>query len=121
MSFRSMLTSLVERVSGARGAVFCDHEGEAVEVVIRDAALSEYEMKVVGAQLAAVWLDLTASAQEHGAGALIELRLGCSAGTLLCRSLPEGYYVVLLVGIGIPGAPAAFALRSATADIATEL
>jgi len=52
---------------------------------------------------------------------LIELRLGCSAGTLLCRSLPEGYYVVLLVGIGIPGAPAAFALRSAAADIATEL
>ena len=35
-----MLTSLVERVSGARGAVFCDHEGESVEVVIRDAALS---------------------------------------------------------------------------------
>jgi hypothetical protein len=116
-----MLTSLVERVSGARGAVFCDHEGEAVEVVIRDAALSEYEMKVVGAQLAAVWLDLTASAQEHGAGPLIELRLGSSAGTLLCRSLPEGYYVVLLVGIGIPGSPAAFALRSAAADIATEL
>ena len=116
-----MLTSLVERVSGARGAVFCDHEGEAVEVVIRDAALSEYEMKVVGAQLAAVWLDLTASAQEHVVGPLIELRLGSSAGTLLCRSLPEGYYVVLLVGIGIPGSPAAFALRSAAADIATEL
>jgi len=116
-----MLTSLVERVSGARGAVFCDHEGESVEVVIRDAALSEYEMKVVGAQLASVWADLTASARERGAGATIELRLGCSAGTLLCRSLPEGYYVVLLVGMGVPGAPAAFALRAAAADIAMEL
>ena len=116
-----MLTSLVERVSGARGAVFCDHEGESVEVVIRDAALSEYEMKVVGAQLASVWADLTASARERGAGAIIELRLGCSAGTLLWRSLPEGYYVVLLIGMGVPGAPAAFALSAAAADIATEL
>jgi hypothetical protein len=116
-----MLTSLLERVSGARGAVFCDHEGESVEVVIGDAALSEYDMKVVGAQLAAVWLDLTASARERGAGAMVELRLGCSAGTLLCRSLPEGYYVVLLVGSGVPGARAAFALRSAALDIAREL
>src|SRR5205823_1681755 len=71
VSFRGMLTSLVERVSGARGAVFCDHEGESVEVVIRDAALSEYEMRVVGAQLASVWVDLTASARERGAGAQI--------------------------------------------------
>src|SRR5437764_1423259 len=108
-----MLTSLVERVSGARGAVFCDHEGESVEVVIRDATLSEYEMKVVGAQLASVWADLTVSARERGAGATIELRLGCSAGTLLGRSLPGGYYVVLLVGMGVPGAPAASCPRAA--------
>jgi len=116
-----MLTSLVESVSGARGAVFCDREGESVGVAIRDSALSEYEMKVVGAQLAAVWLDLTSLARERGAGTMIELQLGCSAGRLLCRSLPEGYYLVLLIGTGAPGAPAAFALRAAAAEIATDL
>ena len=102
-----MLTALVKRVPKARGAVFCDHEGESVELVIHDDTLSEYELKVAGAQLAA--------------GALLELQVGCGAGSLLCRALPEGYYVVLLVGEGGSGASAAFALRSVATQIASEL
>jgi len=121
MSFRGMLTALVRRVPKARGAVFCDHEGESVELVIHDAALSEYELKVAGAQLAAVWLALQESARDCGAGALLELQVGCGAGSLLCRALPEGYYVVLLVGEGGSGASAAFALRSVATQIASEL
>jgi predicted regulator of Ras-like GTPase activity (Roadblock/LC7/MglB family) len=116
-----MLTALVGRVPGARGAVFCDFEGESVELVIRDSALSEYEMKVFGAQVAAVWLSVQTGAREHGAGGLLELRARCDAGSLLCRALPEGYYVVLLLGRGAPLAPAAFALRSAAMEIAREI
>jgi len=116
-----MLTTLVDRVPQARGAVFCDHEGESVEVVIRDSSLPEYEMKVAGAQLAAVWLSLQESARKCGAGALLELQVGCAAGSLVTRSLPDGYYVVLLVGRGGLGASAAFALRSAAREIAAEL
>jgi hypothetical protein len=116
-----MLASLVERVSQARGAVFCDHEGESVELVIRDSTLAEYEMKVAGAQLAAIWLNLHDTVSGCGAGAVLELQVACAAGTLLCRSLPDGYYVVLLLGRGGSGASAAFALRSAARQIAAEL
>jgi predicted regulator of Ras-like GTPase activity (Roadblock/LC7/MglB family) len=116
-----MLATLVKRVSKARGAVFCDQEGESVELVIHDDSLSEYELKVVGAQLAAVWVALQDSARDRGAGALLELQVGCGAGSLLCRALPDGYYVVLLVGQGGSGASAAFALRSAANQIASEL
>ncbi len=115
-----MLTALVERAPGARGAIFCDHQGESVELVIRDDRLSDYDMKVFGAQLAAVWTSLATAARESGAGAILEARVGCASGTLLCRCLPDGYYVVLLVGGG-RSAAAAFALRSTAAEIAAAL
>jgi predicted regulator of Ras-like GTPase activity (Roadblock/LC7/MglB family) len=119
--FRRLLTALVGRVSGARGAVFCDAEGESVALVIRDSLLSDYEMKVFGAQLAAVWLTVQTGARERGAGALLELQAGCAGGSLLCRALPDGYYVVLLVGRGVALAPAAFELRRAAAELAQEI
>jgi hypothetical protein len=119
--FRRMLTALVERVAGARGAVLCDREGESVELVIGDPALSPYEMRVFGAQLAAVSLAVQEAGRERGAGALLELAAGCAAGSLLCRTLPEGYYVVLLVGRGAPRATASFELGSAAAEMAPEI
>jgi hypothetical protein len=116
-----MLTSLVERVPAARGAIFCDHEGESVALAIRDPQLSEFDMKVFGAQLAALWHSSQERSKEAGAGAILELQASCSAGTLLCRSLPDGYYVLLLIGRGSPIATAAFALCAATAEIASAL
>jgi len=119
--FRRVLTTLVATARGARGAVFCDQEGESVELVVRGGGLSEYDMKVLGAQLAAVWLSLQANSSESGAGGIVELRLCCAEGTLLCRSLRDGYYVVLLVAKGAPSAPAAFLLERAAADIEQEM
>ena len=119
--FRRILTSLVERALGARGAVFCDHEGESVELVIRDPELSEYDMKVFGAQLASIWMGLQTDSKERGAGAVIELRVACGEGNLLCRALPDGYYLVLLVGRGTPSAYAAFALQATALEIAAAL
>ena len=116
-----MLTTLVERVAGARGAVFCDHEGESVELVLRDPQLSEYEMKIAGAQLAAVWLSLQDSSKQSGIGTMQELQVSCASGGLICRSLPDGYYVVLLIGRGAPLSPAEFALRATAAEIAAAL
>jgi predicted regulator of Ras-like GTPase activity (Roadblock/LC7/MglB family) len=116
-----MLTALVERVPGARGAVFCDHEGESVAQVAREGTVSEYDMKVFGAQIAALWVGLQESARGCGAGAIVELRVGCAGGSLFCRSLPDGYYVVLLTGPHGGGGRATFELRQAAAEIATEL
>jgi predicted regulator of Ras-like GTPase activity (Roadblock/LC7/MglB family) len=116
-----MLTTLVERVAGARGAVFCDHEGESVELVLRDPQLSEYEMKIAGAQLAAVWLSLQEGAKASGIGATQELHVSCASGSLICRALPEGYYVVLLIGRGAPVSAAEFELRATASEIASAL
>jgi len=119
--FRRILTSLLERTRGARGVVFCDHEGESVELVLRDDSLSEYEMKVFGAQLAAIWLSLQSAASDSGAGPVQELQVSCASGTLLCRALPEGYYVVLLIGPGSPASSAGAALRASALELATAL
>jgi predicted regulator of Ras-like GTPase activity (Roadblock/LC7/MglB family) len=116
-----MLTALVERVPGARGAVFCDHEGESVAQAVRAGTVSEYDMKVFGAQIAALWVNLQGSTRECGAGAMVELRVGCAGGSVFCRSLPDGYYVVLLTGPSAGGGRAAFELRATAAEIAKEL
>ncbi|HUJ27975.1 MAG TPA: hypothetical protein VLW85_18265, partial [Myxococcales bacterium] len=61
MPFRRMLDELLAQAPGARGAVFCDFEGEFVELVIRDPALTDYDMKVYGAHMAAAWMNLQAN------------------------------------------------------------
>jgi hypothetical protein len=116
-----MLSTLLSRAPGARGAIFCDFEGEFVELVVRDPALSDYDMRVFGAQMAAAWLNLETRAKERGAGGIVEMRLGCAGGTLLCRNLRDGYYVVLLLASGSPSAPAAFALQHTAAEITAQL
>jgi hypothetical protein len=121
MPFRRLLRTLVERTRGARGAIFCDYEGEFVDLAIGDPTLSDYELKVFGAQLTASWITLGTAAATRGAGGVVELRLTCAAGTLLCNALPEGYYVVLVLAKNQPSAAAAFELRKTSIELAAEL
>jgi predicted regulator of Ras-like GTPase activity (Roadblock/LC7/MglB family) len=121
VAFRRTLGSLVERTKGARGAVFCDCEGEFVELVTADPQLSDYDMRVFGAQVAAAWLNLHNGASERGAGGIVEMKIHCAQGTLLCRNLRDGYYLVLLLARGFPSSAAAFELKLAAAEVASEL
>ena len=121
MPFRRLLSALVARAPGARGAIFCDPEGESVELALGDPRLSEYELKVFGAQLAAAWLGLGETSRGLGAGGVVELRLACAAGTLLCRALPDGYYVVLVLGPRRASAAASFELNRTAASLSAEL
>lgn len=103
MPFRALLAELVANAPGARGAIFCDYEGENVDLAVADpqpprcGPLSVYDLKVCGAQFAAVWLLLQERNQTQGAGSLCELRVRAEHGTLLCRSVKDGYYVTLLL------------------------
>ena len=119
--FQPVLSALLDRAAGARGAVLCDYEGEFVELVVRDPAVSEYDMKVFGAQMAAAWSSLQQSSSEHGSGSVVELGVACAGGTLLCRALRDGYYVVLLLRSGSPQSSAAFFLRDTASALAAEL
>ncbi len=112
VGFRQMLASLLQRTKGARGAIFCDSDGESVDVAVGDPQLSDFDMKVLGAH-AAAWLAPPANVQE--------LKIRCSKGTLLCRSVREGYYLVLLLGQDVPAGAAAFELLRTAAEVSTEL
>jgi hypothetical protein len=122
-----MLERLVSAVPGARGAVFCDQEGEFVDFVVARpqpkgcGELSDFEMKVTGAQVAAAWLTLQERAAQHGAGSTEELKLCCAAGTLVCRNVHEGYYLVLLLGPVRSTGPASHALRALAAEVRQEI
>ncbi len=119
--FQRLLKDLVTRAAGARGAVFCDHEGEFVHLVIQDPALTHYELRCVGAHLAATWLALQSGSALGGAGGLVELKVGCDGGALLCHGLRDGYYLVLLLAHGAATAPAAFEMRRVAEAVSREL
>lgn len=121
MPFERLLKELVTRAPGARGAVFCDFEGEFVHLVIQDPALTDYDMRCYGAHLAATWLNLQSGSTQGGAGGIVELKIDCEGGALLCRALRDGYYLVLLLAHGAATAPAAFEMRRVAEEVAREL
>jgi hypothetical protein len=49
------------------------------------------------------------------------MKIHCAQGTLLCRNLRDGYYLVLLLARGFPSSAAAFELKLAAAEVASEL
>jgi predicted regulator of Ras-like GTPase activity (Roadblock/LC7/MglB family) len=119
MSFRRLLTALLSRVPFARGAIFCDQEGESIELAIANGRLTEFELKVFGAQLAAAFVSLDATAKGRGAGGFLEMRLSSDRGSLLACALPDGYYVLLVLDRG--SAAAGFELRRTARELAAEL
>jgi hypothetical protein len=128
VSFGPALRELVLRTKGARGAVFCDGEGESIGLAVAEPppagceGLSEYDLQLTGAQVASAWLSLDAGSVERGAGKAVELQLRCDKGWLLCRALREDYYLVLVLAPDRPpAAAAAFALREAAARVLADL
>ena len=116
VSFAALLAELIASASGARGAVFCGHDGEFVDLSLAkpqprgSGELTDYDLKVIGAHLAAPWLRLQEGSSNGGAGVPLEMRMRCKAGTLLCARLPEGYYLVLLLAPSAQASRASFAL-----------
>jgi len=127
VSFRPALQELVLRAPGARGAIFCDGEGESIDLLVAEPpprgceGLSAYDLQLTGAQVASAWLQLHAGSVQRGAGNAVELQLRCDKGSLLCRVLREDYYIVLVLAPGKPPAAAAFALRQAAARVVADL
>jgi hypothetical protein len=125
--FRSMLAELLVKVPHARAAIFCDHEGESVDWAAAapppDGArtLSEYDVKICGAQLAASWLLLDERARQEGAGRVRALELRAERGTLLCHAVHDGYYLVLMLSARPGAARAAATLRETALAFAREM
>jgi predicted regulator of Ras-like GTPase activity (Roadblock/LC7/MglB family) len=127
VSFAALLGELVASAKGARGAVFCGHDGEFVELLVAQpppsgcGQLTDYDLKVIGAHLAAPWLRLQDGLANGGAGSALEMTMRCKDGALLCARLPEGYYLVLLLGPAAHVPPAFVALRRTAERLAEHL
>ena len=122
--FDEMLRELIDAVPGARGAVFCAPDGEAVSCVGASGRSdggerNDFDLRVAGAQLA-LPLDL---AQPEGAsiGPVREFVIIAAREKMLVHMLPERYYIVLclhpeaLVGRGL------LFLRSIAERVAVEI
>lgn len=97
--FIRILQLLVEGIPGARGAVFCDGEGEAVQSFgfsgpNSAASKDDYELKIAGAQLAEP-LDIAGAEAAELLGNTLELCIRGKHETLLVHTLPDGYYLLV--------------------------
>ncbi len=114
MPFQRLLQALVDATPGARGAIFCDQQGEHVELALAREApggvapLTPFDMKICGAHLAAPLVALFEAPGKPGE--TLQMRWLCEGGTLLCHLLPGRYYVALLVTKGGRNARAAHLL-----------
>jgi hypothetical protein len=127
VSFATLLGDLIASADGARGAVFCGHDGEFVDLAVAQpqpagcGELTDYDLKVIGAHLAAPWLRLQDGSANSGAGSALEMGMRCKDGALLCARLPEGYYLVLLLAPRAHVSRASVALRRAAERLAEHL
>ncbi len=89
-AFTAALREVVARVPGARGAVFLDFEGEAVDEF---ADVPTMEIHLVGAHLGII-LALVRE-QSGRIGAPVEMIIEAARATLLIRAIDSRYLVVL--------------------------
>jgi predicted regulator of Ras-like GTPase activity (Roadblock/LC7/MglB family) len=120
MPFHYVLTNLLVDVPDALGAIFLDHEGEAVEWVSNHEG-PPYHLKVEGAYHAVIKRRLAEITRSRGAGELRSYAFIGSHLTTLTELLPDGYYVVLVARRSGPLGLARFYLRRAAAAIAGEI
>lgn len=123
--FDVILRELIEATPGARGAVFCDSEGETVNSVGASGhrnpnKLDDYDLRVAGAQLATP-IDLTLANATETIGSLRECVIHGPQETLLVHILPDGYYLVLCLEPGSLTALAMHRLRHTAKRVAVEI
>ena len=100
MPFHYLLTNLMADIPGARGAIFVDPEGEAIEHVSRDGGL--YKLKLEGAYHGIFLRRAAQLAAVIGAGELERLVLAGSGLQIVTTALKDGYYLVLVLDAGAP-------------------
>ncbi len=119
MPFNYLLTNLLVDVPEAVGAIFLDSEGEAIDWVTRHN--DPFDLKVEGAYHSIFVRKISRVTSSDNGG---ELRLFAIRGTeltSLTHTLPDGYYLVLVMDR--PGSieKATFHLGRAARVIAREL
>lgn len=95
MPFNYLLTNLLVDVPAAVGAIFVDPEGEAVDWVTRHD--DPYDLKVEGAYHSIFMRTLERAGDAVEAGPLDNYVVQGQRLITLTQTLPDGYYVVLVL------------------------
>jgi hypothetical protein len=117
--FNYLLTNLLVDVPGAVGAILVDDEGEAVDWVTQHD--DPYDLKVEGAYHSIFKRRLEEAFAGTSRGAVESYMVESSRLVALTQTLPEGYYVVLVLDRSSPRAKAMYHLRLAAEVMAREL
>ncbi len=95
MPFNYLLTNLLVDVPEAIGAIFLDDEGETVEWVTRHN--DPFDLKVEGAYHSIFVRRLSTITRDNDAGPLKHYIIKGKALTSLTHTLPDGYYLLLIL------------------------
>lgn len=94
MPIHYILANLLARDDDAVGVLFLDDSGETVDLACSD--FTPYQMRVVGAYVGIYLRQLSKISREHGLGEPVKVHVEQQELHVHAKSLPEGYYVVLL-------------------------
>jgi len=119
MPFNYLLTNLLVDVPEAVGAIFLDEEGEAVDWVTRHD--DPFDLKVEGAYHSIFKRRLDLLGHSSTIGELRHYVVHGANLSSLTHSLPDGYYLVLVLDRPGPISRALFHVQRAAGIIAREL
>ena len=116
MPFKAIMRNLVETIPGARGAIFVDWEGEAVDQYSVDDDV--YQLKVMGAYKGVI-LNLINEAHKTVDGADIKtVIVRMDKYSIILAPVKDGYYVALVLQEGTIMSRAAHLIKKSVKDLA---
>ncbi|MFH1809664.1 MAG: hypothetical protein ABIJ09_13035 [Pseudomonadota bacterium] len=120
MSFRAILQRVVEAHPGVLGVLFCDEEGELVDMALAEGAdLDPYELRVLAAS-GASWLRTVTRVAELPSER-VQQWLRHERVQVLIEGLPEHYYLVAVVTPTVSASVVAHSLRRAGVETRAEM
>lgn len=98
MSFQTILGDLLQSCEGSLGAIFLDHEGEAVAFRSeRIFDIGDYGLKAIGAYSGMFLTNARRLCENLDAGLPDRLTVTFEHAKVLSCPLKDGYYIVLVI------------------------
>lgn len=119
MPFKEIMRNLVETIPGARGAIFVDWEGEAVDQYSLDEDI--YQLKVMGAYKGVI-LNLINEAQKSVDSKEIKtVTVRMDRYSVILAPVKEGYYIALVMASDTMMSRAVYLIKNSVKDLADNM
>lgn len=118
MPFKKPLSTMLEHIPGALGAIIADWEGEAVDQV---ALMDDYDIKILGAHKGIILTRLREALERVDGGELEEILIRSDQNNTLVAPVTEDYFLVLTLSPEAMLGRASFELRRCAALLREEI